>query len=304
MLALCARGNLHAAPDEVVALRNAVFVAHVVEGALLGAVVGDEQKLVVVVLLDPVVAEMLCLGGEVALLLVRNGVAVFLLEGVIEVGELHARERRGRNDDLRVKFFRGEGLLNLVAVLFLHLAKGVCEELLLKLHDILEGVDVAELDIEAGELGGMLAGEGLLGAEYGADLEVALKAACHGHLLVELRALRKVRIRQVVAREVIQTEHIRAGLGGCADELRRVNLDEIAVQGEVAKRAHESGLCLEHELVGIRAEVNPAVVDALVDGGTLHGSLLLRGRNVIARNRKRRCNGIDCNRGRDDLDAV
>ena len=83
-----------------------------------------------------------------------------------------------------------------------------------------------------------------------------------------------------------------------------MDLDEIAVEREVAKRAYESGLCLEHELVGVRAEINPAVVDALVDGGALNGSLLLRRGNVIAGNRKRRRNGINRDRGRNDFDAV
>ncbi len=53
---LSARGDFYAAPDEVVALRNAVFVAHVVERTFFAAVIGDEQKLVIVVFFNPFVA--------------------------------------------------------------------------------------------------------------------------------------------------------------------------------------------------------------------------------------------------------
>ena len=80
MLTLCAGGDLHAAPDEVVALRHAVLVAHVVESTLLGGVVGDEQELVAVVLLDPVVAQALGLGGQVALLALIDSVAELLFQ--------------------------------------------------------------------------------------------------------------------------------------------------------------------------------------------------------------------------------
>lgn len=67
VLTLCAGGDLDTAPDQVVALGHTVLVAHVVERALLGSVIGDEQELVAIVLLDPLVAQALGLGGQVTL---------------------------------------------------------------------------------------------------------------------------------------------------------------------------------------------------------------------------------------------
>ena len=85
MLALGTGGDLHTAPDQVVALRHAVLIAHVVESALLGGVIGDEQELVAVVLLDPVVAQALGLGGQIALLALVHGVAELFFQSLVQV---------------------------------------------------------------------------------------------------------------------------------------------------------------------------------------------------------------------------
>ena len=260
VLALRAGGDLHAAPDQVIALRHAVLVAHVVERALLRAVIGHEEELVAVLLLHPVERQVLGLGGQVALLLLRHLVAELLLEFRVQVGQLDLRERQRR--DLQR---HAEDLLQLLAIGLLHLAQRVGQQLGLQRHHVLIALDEAELQVKAGELGGVLAGEALLRAEDRADLEDALKAGGHGHLLVELRALCKVG----VAVEVLDLEHVRAGLGGRADQLRRVDLQEVSAQQILAHRAHKHGLDLEEQLILFGAQVDPAVVDALVDGRAL-----------------------------------
>ena len=111
----------------------------------------------------------------------------------------------------------------------------------------------------------MLAGEGLLRAEHRPHLEDALKAGGHRHLLVELRALRQIRL----AVEILDLEHVRAGFARRADELRGVNLHEPARQQEFAHGVNHNGLRLEHQLVRVGAQVDPAIVDALVDGRAL-----------------------------------
>ena len=69
----------------------------------------------------------------------------------------------------------------------LNLRKCVGEKLLLHLHNVLEGVDIREFKVEAGELSCVLIGVGLLCSENGARFKDALKARSHCHLLIELR---------------------------------------------------------------------------------------------------------------------
>ena len=260
MLALRAGGNFHAAPDQVVALRHAVLVAHVIERALLGGIIRDEQELMAILLLDPLVGEVLRLGGQVAFLAVRALVAEFLFQLGVQVGQLDDRERRGRHDHRHA-----EHALDVLAVGLLDLGERIGQQLLLHLHHVAEGFDVAELQIEAGEFGRVLAGEGLLRAEHRPHLEDALKAGGHRHLLVELRALRQIRL----AVEILDLEHVRAGFARRADELRGVDLHEPARQQEFAHGVNHNGLRLEHQLVRVGAQVDPAIVDALVDGRAL-----------------------------------
>ena len=155
---------------------------------------------------------------------------------------------------------------------------------------------VPELQIEAGELGGVLVGVALLGAEHRAGLEDALKACSHGHLLVELRALCQIG----VAVEVVHLEHLRAALAGGSDELRGVDLDEAALEQELTHGVDEAALCLEHQLVFIGAQVDPAIVDALVDAGTLHSLLLLGGGDLLADDGQRVGDALDLDGRRDD----
>ena len=94
VLTLGTGGDLDTAPDQVVALGHTVLVAHVIERTLLGGVVGDEQELVAVVLLDPLIAQTLGLGSQVALLGLIDLVAELFFQTLVQVGQLDHRERR------------------------------------------------------------------------------------------------------------------------------------------------------------------------------------------------------------------
>ena len=273
VLALGTGGDLNTTPDQVVALGHAVLVAHVVERTLLGRVISDKEELVAVVLLHPLIAQALGLSGQVALLALIDGVAELFFQTLVQVSQLDHRERSGGNDH-----FLPEHLLDLIAVVVLDGLQTGSQQLLFHLHHVFIGSDVAELQIEAGELGGVLVGVALLGAEHRAGLEDALKACSHGHLLVELRALCQIG----VAVKVVHLEHLRAALAGSSDQLGGVDLDEVTVQQELAHGVHKAALCLEHELVLVGAQVDPAVINALVDAGALHSLLFLGGCDLLA----------------------
>ena len=226
-----------------------------------------------VMLLHPLIAQALGLSGQVALLALIDGVAELFFQTLVQVCQLDHRERSGGNDH-----FLPEHLLDLVAIVVLDSLQTGSQQLLFHLHHVFIGSDVAELQIEAGELGGVLVGVALLGAEHRAGLEDALKACSHGHLLVELRALCQIG----VAVKVVHLEHLRAALAGSSDQLGGVDLDEVAVQQELAHGVDEAALCLEHQLVLVGAQVDPAVVDALVDAGALHSLLFLGGCDLLA----------------------
>ena len=295
VLALGTGGDLNTTPDQVVALRHAVLIPHVVERTLLGRVIGDEEELVTVVLLHPLIAQALGLSGQVALLALIDGIAELFFQALVQVCQLDHRERSGGHDD-----FLTEHLLDLIAVVVLDGLQTGSQQLLFHLHHVFIGSDVAELQIEAGELGGVLVGVALLGAEHGAGLEDALKAGSHGHLLVELGALCQIGI----AVEVIHLEHLRAALAGSSDQLGGVDLDEVTVQQELAHGIDEAALCLEHQLVLVGAQVDPAVVDALVDAGALHSLLFLGGCDLLADDGQCIGNALDLDAFGDHLHAA
>ena len=54
VLALCTGCDFNTAPDKVITLRNAVFIAHMIECALFCGVIGYEEELVIVMLLYPI----------------------------------------------------------------------------------------------------------------------------------------------------------------------------------------------------------------------------------------------------------
>ena len=249
----------------------------------------------VVVLLDPLVAQALGLGGQIALFGLIDGVAELFFQALVQVGQLDHGERSLRHDD-----FLAEQLLDLVAVGLLDGFQAGRQQLLLHLHDITVRGDVAELEVKAGELGGVLVGVALLGAEDRARLKNALETSRHGHLLIELGALCQIG----VAVKVIDLEHLRATLAGRGDQLGGVDLNEAAIQQELAHRVDEAALCLEHQLVLIGAQVDPAIINALVDAGALDGLFLLGGRDLLADDGQCIRNALDLDLRGDHLDAA
>ena len=61
-----------------------------------------------------------------------------------------------------------------------------------------------------------------------------------------------------------------------------MDLDEVTLEQELAHGVDEAALCLEHQLILVGAQIDPAVVDALVDAGTLHSLLFLGGCDLLA----------------------
>ena len=201
---------------------------------------------------------MLRLGGQIALCLVRNRVAVARLQLPVQLRQRDAREGNSRHRD---RLVLAEQAHDVLAVCRLDLGKGVSQQLLLQMHDLLAGVHVGELQIKAGEFGRVLVGVGLLGAENGTCLKDALQPGRHRHLLVELRRLRQIRLGV----KVLDLKHLGAGLGGGGDQLGRVDFHELPLQQEFAQGGGQRGLEAEHELVLLAAQVDPAVVHARVD---------------------------------------
>lgn len=111
MLALCTGCDFNTAPDKVITLRNAVFIAHMIECALFCGVIGYEEELVIVMLLHPIKAEFLCLGGQIAAFAFRGNIAVFLFKSIVKLRKSDNGERkRGHNE------FNAESFLYAFAV--------------------------------------------------------------------------------------------------------------------------------------------------------------------------------------------
>ena len=83
-----------------------------------------------------------------------------------------------------------------------------------------------------------------------------------------------------------------------------MDLDEVAFQQELTHGVDKAALCLEHQLVLVGAQVDPAVVDALVDAGTLHSLLLLGGGDLLADDGQRVGDALDLDGLGDHLDAA
>ncbi len=282
VLSLCARGDLNAAPDKVVALGNAVFVSHMVEGTLVLCKIGNKEEFVTIKLLDETVSHTLSVCGKVAFLGLGAGVAVSFLKQAVDLGNRKNGERIGGNDNLET-----EDALDILAVLLLDSAENVCEHLFLESHYVMEGLNVRELKVEGGELGSMLVGVRLFCTEAGSTLEYSLETRCHSHLLIELRRLRKI----CVAVEVVELEDLGARLGSGTDDLGEMKLGELILKEVVTKSSGDLALNVEDEGIALGTEVNPAVVKTRVDSG-----ILLNGKRVGDR--------FDADRGGDDLHAA
>ena len=269
---LGAGGDLNAPPDQVVALGHAVLIPHMIEGPLLRGVIRDEEELMVVMLLHPFIAELFRLRSQVALFGLRHGIAELFFQGVIQIPQLNHREGRFRHNHLGA-----EELLNLIAAGFLHFSQGGPQQLLLQLHDIPEGGNIAELQVKTGELGRMLAGKGFLRPEHRAGFKNPLKAGGHSHLLIELGALGQVGLPV----EVLDLKHVRAAFAGRADQLGGMDFHKVLFEQVLPHGVDQHRLHPEHQLILIRAQVNPAVVNPLVYAGALHGLLFLGGRDFL-----------------------
>ena len=87
-----------------------------------------------------------------------------------------------------------------------------------------------------------------------------VKVGGNSHLLVQLRRLSE----EGGTLEVVHLEHVGSSLGGGADDLRRVDLDEAALGQGVSEESADSGLESEDGLVGRGAQVEYAVVQTCV----------------------------------------
>ncbi len=92
VFALRARRDFDAAPDKVVALRHAAFVAHMIERAFFAAIVGYEQEFVIIVFLHPVETQTFGFGGKIAFLAFRHGVTVVFFQSVVKIFECNDGE--------------------------------------------------------------------------------------------------------------------------------------------------------------------------------------------------------------------
>lgn len=153
---------------------------------------------------------------------------------------------------LRNNFF----LSSLVAQSFEHLRECVADGVEHFMVVILE----CHLQVESDELRQMSMSVGVLGAEDGADGENAVEVGSDRHLLVQLWRLCEV--RRLL--EVADGENVRAAFAGGRNDLRRVNLDEALIGEDVAEELAHAGFESEDRLVGWRAEVQHAVVQARV----------------------------------------
>ena len=256
MLALSAGRDLGAAVDQVVALgQRLVFgVEHVVERANRRCVVGEKHEVVTVLLLDVRGDAALALGVHVG---VSAGHLVALgLDDLFRLGQWNARERaRGHLD------VDAEELRDFLAVLLLDSREARDHELLVQVHDVFVRLDPAHLGIDRGELGRVARGERGISAERGADLEDAAEACSLSHLLEELGALREKRL----ALEVLDLEELGARLARRRHQLRGLNLDEAAVDPDLAQRVQERRLHAEDQVLLGAAQVEKAPVEAHVD---------------------------------------
>ena len=114
---------------------------------------------------------------------------------------------------------------NLHDIILLH---AVFQKPGLHLHHIVEGVDEAHLQVQAGVLIQVPGGGVLLRPEDGADLKDPLEGAHHS-LLIELGGLGE----KCLAPEVVQPEDVAAPLGPGVDDLGGVDLGEA-----LDRRAH------------------------------------------------------------------
>mmetsp|Transcript_23133 Transcript_23133/g.59104 ORF Transcript_23133/g.59104 Transcript_23133/m.59104 type:complete len:476 (-) Transcript_23133:597-2024(-) len=295
--ALRARDDLLAADEHVVrvGVRGVVGAGHGVEGADGQRVPVQDVKVGAVARLDHLAQRTLQLRGQVAQR-VHIGVAVVLEQ----------RDALGKREAQRLEHGHVERVLRLDHRQLLGVRGGqaVKDGLEQALDDVQHLVVVlvdGHLKVQAHELAQVAVRPGLLRAEHGPDLKHALAVGRDGHLLVQLRRLRQARGLP----HVVELEHGGAALAGARDELGRVDLDEVLGQQVGAEDLAHRALHAEDGLVGGRAQVQEAVVQAVVLAHG-HQQLALLSRRLDLRLAARRVGDLKGQRGRaaDDLDAA
>eukprot|EP00754_Rhynchopus_humris_P002213 Rhum_TRINITY_DN11223_c0_g1::Rhum_TRINITY_DN11223_c0_g1_i1::g.43386::m.43386 len=161
-----------------------------------------------------------------------------------------------------VRVLRGDGR-DVRRALRVQPVEDVREQRLGSVEHLVVVFDDDHLDVEPRELAQVPVRVRVLRAEHGADLEHVAQVALHGHLLVQLRALRK----EGRPPHVAYLEDRGPALARRRDDLRRVDLDE-ALGAEVpAEQPAHSRLDVPDRVVARCAHVQPAVVQprALAD---------------------------------------
>ena len=187
VFALRSGGDFDAVEDEVVAVGEVriAVVTHVVERANTGGVVGEEDEFVPERFEG--VGRDLAFAFRVHVIVGARHFVAAVGDDALSLGQRDARERqRGyRNFDAEEGFDLGTVLV------FDGLEAGN-EELFVQFHDVFVAVDPADFGVDAGEFGGVTAGEAGVCAEGRADLEDFSEAGGLRHLLEELGALGEV----------------------------------------------------------------------------------------------------------------
>merc|ERR1719336_1282932 len=177
-----------------------------------------------------------------------------LLQHLYCLGELQSKGRIEEPEWLMGKLSRHS--LDLVLEVVPQPPKDACKQIPNSVNHLMVMIFERHLQVEAHELCEMSVCVGIFCTEDSTHSEHLVEVGGDGHLLVQLRRLSE----EGGALEVVHLEHVGSSLGGGADDLRRVDLDEAALGQRVAEESAHSGLESEDGLVGRRAQVEHAVV--------------------------------------------
>ncbi len=258
VFALCAARNFDAFEKQVVRFgkRGVVVLFHGIERAGFGREVDYEHEVAAELVFDVLANEFFAVGIEIAFERARHFVIHLVFEYAIRVGEGNARDFV-----IERYYVVAEVFFVFVVELRFDAVYYVREKCFLDVHDVVVRVDERHFDVDARELGVVTGSKAGVGAEVFADLERAVEARHHRHLLVKLRALREVRFLSEV---VFKLENLAAALARKRGDLGRVYLDKTVVVEELDGKPLERRLDLEHEQLLFVAEVYPTVVHAQV----------------------------------------
>ena len=122
--------------------------------------------------------------------------------------------------------------------------------------------DEAHLDVELIELAGRTVSTGVLVAEAGGDLEVAVEARHHDQLLELLRRLRK-RI-ELAGMNARRHQEVARALGAGRGQDRRLELEEALVHHAAAQRVDDLATLHDVLVDALAAEIEEAIAQANV----------------------------------------